>query len=268
MAIVSSAVRPVEHHREFVAADARDEAALAERLPETLRDFAQHAVADVVAQRVVDFLEAAQVEHEQRERRRERSGVERALEMRQQRGAVRQAGQRIVRRLVLQAALLRAPFADVAHDRGVQPFGVEPDAAHGDLHREHFAVQRARVAFADHAVQRAEACARAVAGEQRDELGDRLVDQLVRGAIEQARRGGIRRLDDAALVDADDAVGRRLHHALEQRVAAAHAERIRQRAPGLRLERADGHGDEQQRRTAAWARPRRATGGRSERIER
>ena len=68
-------------------------------------------------------------------------------------------GQRIVRGLVLQTVLLRAAFADVAHDGGVQPFGVEPHAAHGDLHREHLAVEGARVALADHAVQRAEPCA-------------------------------------------------------------------------------------------------------------
>ena len=190
------------------------------------------------------------------------SRAERGLEMREQRGAVRQPGERIVRRLVLQAALLRAPLADVAHDGGVQPFGVEPHAAHGDLHREHFAVQRARVALADHAVQRAEPRAGAVARQQRDELGDRLVDELVGGAAEQARRRGIRRLDDAGLVDADDAVGRRLHHALQQRVAPAHAERIRQ-ARARSARRASARWP---RRTAArpraWARRCRAAGDR------
>ena len=234
-----------------------------ERLLESLRDVAQHAVADVVAERVVDFLEAAQVEHEQRDVGGAARPASARFEVREQRGAVRQAGQRIVRGLVLQAALLRAALADVAHDGGVQPLGVEPHAAHRNLDREHFAVERARVALADHAVQRAEPRARAVTREQRDELGDRLVDELVGGAAEQARRGGVRGLDDAGFVDADDAVGRGLHHALEQRIAAAHAERVRQRAPGLRLERAQRDRDEQQRDRPASARRCRARADRT-----
>ncbi len=180
------AVRAIEHHGEFVTADARDESAIAERSRKALRHVAQHAIADIVSQGVVDFLEAAQVEHEQRQRCTRRLGRERSLEMREQGRPVREAGQRIVRRLVLQAALLRAPLAYVAHDGGVQPFGVEPHAAHGDLDRKHFAVQRAGIAFADHAMQRAEACAGAIARQERDELGDGLIDELVGRAVEQA----------------------------------------------------------------------------------
>ena len=60
---------------------------------ESLRDVAQHPVADVVAQRVVHFLEAAQVEHEQRQRRAHGLQAERGLEVRQQRGAIRQPGE-------------------------------------------------------------------------------------------------------------------------------------------------------------------------------
>ena len=95
---------------------------VAERLLEALRHVAQHAVADVVAERVVDLLEAAQVEHEQRQRSaatdRRRAHASRCVE---QRGAVRAA-------MVSESCvawccrrrLLRAALADVAHDGGVQ----------------------------------------------------------------------------------------------------------------------------------------------------
>ena len=84
------AVRPVDDHREFVTADTRDEAALAERLLKALRDLAQHAIADVVSQGVVDFLEPAKIQHQQRDRRLRAVRLERALQVRQQGRTVRQ----------------------------------------------------------------------------------------------------------------------------------------------------------------------------------
>ena len=67
---MNSSVGSLEQHGEFIAADARDEAAVAERALEALRDFAQQAIANLVSERVVDLLEAAQVEHQQSDARR------------------------------------------------------------------------------------------------------------------------------------------------------------------------------------------------------
>ena len=58
-----------EQHGEFVAADARHGVALADDLLQALRGGAQDAVAGGVAQRVVDVLEAIQVEEQQRHAR-------------------------------------------------------------------------------------------------------------------------------------------------------------------------------------------------------
>ena len=59
-----------EHERELVAAEARERVVLAHRAAEPRPDLAQHLVAGVVAERVVELLEAVEVDQQQRERRR------------------------------------------------------------------------------------------------------------------------------------------------------------------------------------------------------
>src|SRR5688572_18336490 len=99
------------------------------------RDLAQHLVANVVTERVVDFLEAREVQHQQRDALAGASATEQRAEITRERRAVRQARQRIVRRLVLERALLRLPLADVADD-GREEAVLGRDAAQRDLDRQ------------------------------------------------------------------------------------------------------------------------------------
>ena len=59
-------VTPMAHHDELVAADARDEIVTARIGLDDLRGMHQHGVAGGVAERVVDLLEAVEVEVQQR----------------------------------------------------------------------------------------------------------------------------------------------------------------------------------------------------------
>ena len=56
-----------EHDRELVTAEARQRVALAQRHLQPRPDLAQHLVAGVVAERVVELLEAVEVDQQQRD---------------------------------------------------------------------------------------------------------------------------------------------------------------------------------------------------------
>ena len=100
--------------RELVAAEARDGVALAHVLLDPLGDLAQQLVADGMSERVVDDLEAVEVEEEHGELlvvavglgHRERQAVA-------EEEAVRQVGQRIVEGEVLDLLLGALPLGDV-----------------------------------------------------------------------------------------------------------------------------------------------------------
>ena len=57
----------LDQHDELVAAQARDRVALAQVMPQAPRDVLQQPVARLVAEAVVDVLEAVEVDEEQRE---------------------------------------------------------------------------------------------------------------------------------------------------------------------------------------------------------
>ena len=95
---------------------------------EAPRDFAQHQVADFVTERVVHLLEAAQIQHQQRDAAFALRARQGDLEVIHQRRAVRQVRERIVRRLVLQALFLHLARGDVAHDHRAQRFALDVDA--------------------------------------------------------------------------------------------------------------------------------------------
>ena len=86
----------VHQQRKLVAADARDDVALAQAGLQAVGAIEQHAVADFVAQAVVDLLEAVEVEQQQRQRT---AAAPRQADRIGQRmahlAAVEQAGQRI-----------------------------------------------------------------------------------------------------------------------------------------------------------------------------
>ena len=105
----------VHQDDELVAAPARHRVARPHRGLQALRDHAQHLVADVVAQAVIDALEAVEVdeEHCDQAAAADRSG-ERLLQSVKQQGAVGQAGEQVVGGFVLQARGDRERLGDVA----------------------------------------------------------------------------------------------------------------------------------------------------------
>src|SRR5688572_8202819 len=106
-----------KQHRELVAADARDGIRIADPLLQQRADLAQQVVASDVPARIVDELEAVEIEitddvaHAFAARRVERR-LEPPLELR----AIDEARQRVVARLVRHLAREAAQLADVVED--------------------------------------------------------------------------------------------------------------------------------------------------------
>ena len=115
-------------NRELVAAEPRNRVRVAQRGAQTRRHALQHAVAGMMAQRVVDLLEAVQVQEQQRQRRAftVRDAC-RLIEAVVQERAVRQVGQRVVirqmREVLFDAPALTADvrLAQLAFDGRDQP---------------------------------------------------------------------------------------------------------------------------------------------------
>ena len=108
----------LDDHHEFVAAEAREQVGLAQRRRQRLGHALQQLVADPVAERVVDVLEAVEVDEQHAD------AAAAALRLRDrlrqplvQQQAVRQAGQRVARRHVLEALLGLDPRRHVLHER-------------------------------------------------------------------------------------------------------------------------------------------------------
>jgi hypothetical protein len=112
--------RRLEQHRELVAAQPRHGVAAARGREQPLGHAAQQRVARGVAERVVDPLEAVEVEHQHRHLLGVRAG-ERLGQPLAQPGAVGQPGERVVQRLVRVGGARVAQLVDeqhVAHGRG------------------------------------------------------------------------------------------------------------------------------------------------------
>ena len=143
---------------------------------------------------------------------------------------------------MFERAALRLSFRDVADDGDVE-VPAHRNLAQRDLDGELAAVRREYRALENRARERRELAA--FAAESGDEVAERRIEQRRAPAAEYARRRGVRAADDSVLIDAQDAVGRRLDDATEQRVAAFHAQRVGDRAPGLAVKRSRRRGDEQ-----------------------
>ena len=90
-----------QQHAELVAAEARHGVAVADRIAQQLRHFAQHAVAGEMSARVVHDLEAIEVEIAQHVLAiAAMSALDRLFEAPLEFAAVDEAGERIVRRLI------------------------------------------------------------------------------------------------------------------------------------------------------------------------
>ena len=120
-----------QHHREFVSAHARHGVRFAHRAAQVLRHLLQELVAHVMAQAVVDELEAVEVEEHDGHRAaapppRHR---ERLLETVPEQNAVGQAGQAVVVRLVGDDRFLAFALGDITEDGDVV-LDVPPRVAH------------------------------------------------------------------------------------------------------------------------------------------
>ena len=209
-----------QHHRELVAAETRDGVGLAEHAADARRDALQDAVAGVMPHRVVDLLEAVQIEDQQRARRLGAVGdAQRLGETIVQQQPVRQIGQRIVIGQVRDPLLDPAPlaprgrFGDLALDRRGEPLDLafEDVVARADPHRRdggvfaagtgHHDARQLGVALADHLERRGSR-----------EPGHRVTgDDDVPGlAIE--RPGQRRGIFDASGMDIVAAALKRAHH--------------------------------------------------------
>ena len=141
--------RPVDvgdrqHDRELIATQARHRVGVPEHPAHPRRDALQDAIAGMMPQRVVDRLEAVEVEDQQRERGARAVGdAQRLRETIVQQQAVRQIGQRVVIRQVRETLLdapplaARAGLAQLALDcrrQALQP-ALEDVVARADPHR-------------------------------------------------------------------------------------------------------------------------------------
>ena len=110
----------LQQHDELVAAEPRDDVARAQAFAQARAHLAQQHVAGLVAERVVDDLEAVEVDEQHRElavvapRR-----LDRQPEQLREHHAIRQAGEAVVRREVLDALLGALARRDVLDDRDV-----------------------------------------------------------------------------------------------------------------------------------------------------
>ena len=107
-----------DENGEFVTPQAGDEVGIAERGADAHADFVQQRVSHMVTERIVYPFEAVEVHDRQRHRRSRRSrALEHRLDSRVERCAVRKAGQRVMKGLMLQCRFDPAAFGDVGSDR-------------------------------------------------------------------------------------------------------------------------------------------------------
>ena len=118
--------RARQQDRELVAAQPGDGVGRAQRPLQARPDFGQQQIAELMAERVVDVLEAVEVEQQDRHvvtgALRASDGV---LDPVVEQGAVGQGGQRVVQGQALELGLLRLALGDVAQDRDAEPFLVD-----------------------------------------------------------------------------------------------------------------------------------------------
>jgi hypothetical protein len=106
---LGGAEKALDQHRELVAADPRHGVGGPQALGQAVSDLQEEPIADLVAEGVVDDLEAVevQVEHRQAEARLALHALPRVPQPVEEEGAVGQAGERVVEGAVLDARLQR-----------------------------------------------------------------------------------------------------------------------------------------------------------------
>jgi hypothetical protein len=186
-----------------------------------------------MAERVVDLLEAVEIEQQQRQRiARARRGAQRLRQAVVEQHAVGQAGQRIVHRLMAQPALLQLGERDVAHDSDQQPLVLDHGRAQRQLDRKGRAVPAPCLALEPVAAARPR-LERAVARELGEQLQHVVADQLVGMAAEHQGGGIVGGLDAAVGTHREDAVEALLDDVAHQRVELPQLTAVGERELGL-----------------------------------
>ncbi len=109
--------QPAQHHGEFVATETGDRVGVAHAAGDALRRLLQQAVASRMAERVVHFLEAVEVDEQHRQLAAAALAQAHLLaQVMQQQMTVRQIGQRVVVGLPPDGLFVDLLVADVAHD--------------------------------------------------------------------------------------------------------------------------------------------------------
>ena len=223
-----------QQDRELVAAEPRDRVAVADAVVETPGEMDQEQVAEMVAERVVDLLEAIEVEQQQRQRfavagRRAQRLGQAVVEQH----AIGQAGQGIVHRLVAQPVLLSLGGGDVAHDRDQEPLVLDHGRAQRDLDREGGAVLTARQALEAIAVAGARGLEPPVLGQVGEQLQDVAPDQVRRPTAEHAQRRFVGGVDPTVGAHREDAIEALLHDVAHQGVELLELLAVDERELGL-----------------------------------
>ncbi len=135
---VRGAREVAQQHAELVAAEARDRVRLLERGAQAHRHLLEQPVAGVVAERVVDLLEVVEVDqHHRGGAIPAAAGADHLLDAVAEQRAVRQAGERVVERLVLLGDRLAATAVDGEQRQEEQRHGRQGEVGgEGDHRRE------------------------------------------------------------------------------------------------------------------------------------
>jgi hypothetical protein len=124
-------------HREFVAAEPRDQIAVADAAPDPSRHRLQQLVADMVAERVVDALEFVDVDIEQGELLAARDLLQLAFHLLAEQYAVGQVGERVVMGEMRDLLVRAPPLGDVVDDvdeiADVAAIVADTDPRRGDI---------------------------------------------------------------------------------------------------------------------------------------
>ncbi|MNU99272.1 hypothetical protein D3C71_894000 [compost metagenome] len=208
------------HHHELVAAQAADRVAAAHGLREAPGHRAQQAVADVVTQRVVDGLEAVQVDEQHSHLlARDRRLRQRHLQTLHAQRTVGQLGEHVVVRQELNALFAALAVGDVDGDADVVGQRTTLGLAHG-RHHEPGRIGLARAAAKPHLALPRLLVEHGAVDLRRQRLGTRLFQQkaqvLADDLVKVVVRAAAERLvhaDDLLIgVHDDDALGRGLEH--------------------------------------------------------
>lgn len=194
---------------------------------QAFRDGAEHAVPRFMAQAVVDPLEAVEIDEEERRARTPLAACERVREPVEEEGAIRQAGEQIVGRLVGQTRLQHLTLPDIAPDP-LYPHGpprLVTDQARRDFERQSAPIPGedrelpGRAILADHGALGRPAHAIAVFGRHQIVEVERAV--VRQGVARQTFGGPVQRDQATAQVVGVDEVAGVVEEVAEARLARA-----------------------------------------------